>query len=142
MVESTKHNIMGNFENTKTMIDANIKPNGKQEITGMMLNGVLNQIVSDTEREVEKKLDKDKIATINGQRLDEGGNLVLTPGESYDDTEIQTKLTELSEEVSGLSERVDELEKGGQGGGASVEGQTLIFSASSSAQVIGNTLKL
>ena len=90
---------MGNFENTKTMIDANIKPNGKQEITGMVLNGVLNQIVSDTEREVEKKLDKDKIATINGQRLDEGGNLVLTPGESYDDTEIKNKLTELSEEV-------------------------------------------
>lgn len=70
-------------------------------------------------------------------------------GGSYDDTEIKNqlakqsaKLAELSSEVSGLSERVDELEKGGQGGGASVEGQTLIFSASSSAQVIGDTLKL
>lgn len=55
---------------------------------------------------------------------------------------LDTKLTELSAEVGTLSERVDELEKGSQGGGASVEGQTLIFSASSSAQVIGNTLKL
>ena len=70
-------------------------------------------------------------------------------GEPYDDTELREmiaeqdqKLTELSAEVGGLSERVDELEKGSQGGGASVEGQTLIFSASSSAQVIGNTLKL
>ena len=54
---------------------------------------------------------------------------------------VTEKLTELSAEVSELSERVDELEKGGQGG-ASVEGDTLIFSATSSAQVIGNTLKL
>lgn len=63
-------------------------------------------------------------------------------GESYDDAKIQAKLTELSAEVGAVSERMDELEKGGQGGGASVEGDTLIFSASSSAQVIGNTLKL
>lgn len=55
---------------------------------------------------------------------------------------VESKLSDLSSEVSELSERVDELEKGGQGGGASVEGETLVFSATSSAQVIGNTLKL
>ena len=54
---------------------------------------------------------------------------------------LDSKLTELSAEVGTLSKRVNELEKGGSGG-ASVEGETLIFSASSAAQVIGNTLKL
>ena len=92
---------------------------------------------------------KSEIATINGKPLTKGGN-ILIEGKNYDneittlqqkDAEQSAKLTELSAEVSELSERVDELEKGGQGG-ASVEGDTLIFSATSSAQVIGNTLKL
>ena len=73
------------------------------------------------------------------QAIKSGGG---SGGGSYDDTEIREQLTELSAEVGAVSERMDELEKGGQGGGASVEGDTLIFSASSSAQVIGNTLKL
>lgn len=48
--------------------------------------------------------------------------------------ETDTKLTE-------LSERIDEIESG-KGNDAHVDGETLVFGGSSSAQVIGDTLKL
>ena len=37
---------MSNYKNLKTSIDANIKQNGNQEITGPILNSVLNQMVN------------------------------------------------------------------------------------------------
>lgn len=37
---------MSNYNNLKTTIDANIKQNGNQEITGPILNSVLNQMVN------------------------------------------------------------------------------------------------
>ena len=37
---------MSNYNSLKTAIDANIKQNGKQEITGPVLNSVLNQMVN------------------------------------------------------------------------------------------------
>ena len=37
---------MSNYNSLKTTIDANIKQNGRQEITGQILNSVLNQIVT------------------------------------------------------------------------------------------------
>lgn len=37
---------MSNYNSLKTIIDANIKRNGRQEITGQILNSVLNQMVS------------------------------------------------------------------------------------------------
>ena len=37
---------MSNYNSLKTTIDANIKQNGKQEITGQILNSVLNQMVT------------------------------------------------------------------------------------------------
>lgn len=37
---------MSNYNNLKTSIDANIKQNGNQEITGSILNSVLNQMVN------------------------------------------------------------------------------------------------
>ena len=37
---------MSNYNNLKTSIDANIKQNGNQEITGPILNSVLNQMVN------------------------------------------------------------------------------------------------
>ena len=37
---------MSNYNNLKTTIDANIKQNGNQEITGQILNSVLNQMVN------------------------------------------------------------------------------------------------
>lgn len=38
---------MSNYNSLKTTIDANIKQNGRQEITGQILNSVLNQMVTD-----------------------------------------------------------------------------------------------
>ena len=106
-------------------------------------DGTNSSDANDLKSVLDEKPNKTELATINGQSLTNGGNIVIE-GKNYDAelAEQEQKLTELSAEVSELSEKVDELEKGGQGGGASVEGQTLIFSASSSAQVIGNTLKL
>ena len=37
---------MSNYNSLKTTIDANIKQNGNQEITGQILNSVLNQMVN------------------------------------------------------------------------------------------------
>lgn len=37
---------MSNYNSLKTIIDANIKPNGNQEITGQILNSVLKQMVN------------------------------------------------------------------------------------------------
>lgn len=37
---------MSNYKSLKTTIDANIKQNGRQEITGQVLNSVLNQMVT------------------------------------------------------------------------------------------------
>ena len=37
---------MSNYNSLKTTIDANIKQNGRQEITGQILNSVLNEMVN------------------------------------------------------------------------------------------------
>ena len=37
---------MSNYNSLKATIDANIKQNGNQEITGQILNSVLNQMVT------------------------------------------------------------------------------------------------
>lgn len=85
--------------------------------------------------ELAKKPNKTDIATINGQSLIEGGNIVIegknydaeiaarnvgavdveggaeapdAPGGSYDDTEIQAKLIELSEEIEKIQDEIGE----------------------------------
>lgn len=40
---------MGRFDNVKATIDANIKTNGKQEITGKVLNHVMNEMIDATD---------------------------------------------------------------------------------------------
>ena len=65
--------------------------------------------------ELAKKPNKTELATINGQSLTNGGNIVIPTtggGDSYDDTEIQNKLTELSSEVSEINEKIDNLPQG------------------------------
>lgn len=63
-----------------------------------------------TEQELNKKLNKTDVATINGQSLIEGGNITIpTGGESYDDTEIKQQLTELSAEVSEVSAKIEDI---------------------------------
>ena len=43
---------MGRFDTTKSMINANVKTNGKQEITGQVMNNVLTQMVEDTDSQL------------------------------------------------------------------------------------------
>lgn len=43
---------MENFDTIKTAIDANIKTNGNQAITGAVMNSVLKQMVDSTEAEL------------------------------------------------------------------------------------------
>ena len=59
--------------------------------------------------ELAKKVDADKIATINGLSLVNGGNIVIEGGEGggYDDTQIVAKLDELSAEIGRVSEAVE-----------------------------------
>lgn len=63
-----------------------------------------SQVLMDNISELASiKLDKANVATINGQSLIKGGNIVIpTGGESYDDTEIKQQITELSAETHKL----------------------------------------
>lgn len=58
-------------------------------------NPVQNKVIT---QELNKKANKTDIATINGQPLTNGGNIEVAT-DSYDDTEIKGKLTELEEKI-------------------------------------------
>ena len=45
---------MGRFDTTKATINANIKKNGNQEITGSILNSVMTEMVDATDAELAK----------------------------------------------------------------------------------------
>ena len=49
---------MGRFDTTKATINANVKNNGNQEITGQVLNNVLTQMVNDTDSELTELSEK------------------------------------------------------------------------------------
>lgn len=83
---------MGRFDAIKTSINANIKENGKQEITGQKINSVLIEMVDATDKQftglelkVEKKQDAlvngETIKTINGQSILGKGNIAIQGGE-------------------------------------------------------------
>lgn len=49
---------MGRFDNIKATIDANIRQNGNQEITGQVLNDVLNGMMDSTDSVMTSELAK------------------------------------------------------------------------------------
>ena len=63
-------------------------------------NSVQNKVIT---AELNKKLNKTDVATINGQSLTGGGNIVIP---TYDDGEIKQQITELSEEHNDLNYEV------------------------------------
>ena len=67
------------------------------ELSEESTNPVENRVIT---RELAKKVNRSDLATINGHRIDEGGNIEIEGGGSYDDTAIKGQLTELSEEVA------------------------------------------
>lgn len=58
-------------------------------------NPVMNKVITE---ELNKKVNRTSIATINGQTLTDGGNIEVST-DAYDDTEIKGKLTELQSKV-------------------------------------------
>lgn len=61
--------------------------------------------------EVGKKVDADKIATLNGQSLINGGNIEIKGGgESYDDTEVRNELSLRNVSAVAIDEEVEEPE--------------------------------
>ena len=76
------------------------------ELSETSTNAIANAIVT---QELKKKVNKTDLATINGKRIDEGGNIKIEGG-SYDDTEIREELTELSEEVGRKQDSIADLE--------------------------------
>lgn len=61
-------------------------------------NPVQNKVITE---ELNKKVNKTDIATINGQPLTEGGNIVIEGGGgSYDDTELKEQVADLADAVT------------------------------------------
>ena len=82
---------MGRFDSTKTAIDVNITQNGNQEITGSILNSVLNNMVDATDAQLD---------ILEGAIPTKLSDLEQDiPIGSYDDTELRQELTKLSAEV-------------------------------------------
>lgn len=96
-----KNIIMGRFDEVKATINANIKTNGKQEITGKVLNHVLNGMVSATETQVVELSNEIKgispapmVSVTHAElvSLRNGGKLV--PGMQYRITDYVTTTTQ------------------------------------------------
>lgn len=66
-------------------------------------NPVKNKVITE---ELNKKANKTDIATINGQTLTDGGNIEVVT-DSYDDTEIKGKLTELNSDFKAYETKND-----------------------------------
>ena len=85
-------------------------------------NPVMNKVITE---ELDKKVNKNNMATINGKSLTEGGNIEVV-ADSYDDTGIKkdisdlkendalqdAKLTELSDEVNGNAVQTIQTQQG------------------------------
>lgn len=113
---------MGRFDDVKKTIDANIRQNGRQEITGRIMNAVLNEMVSATSEESEElnaKVDtntaelNEKIASstsVMNQRISETSTTLNTRIDNESavlTSRIEKETTQLSEKISGESARLD-----------------------------------
>ena len=92
-------------------------------------NPVQNKVVTE---ELGKKVNSSDLATINGLRIDEGGDIEIEGGMSEDEK------AELNEKLTELSAKVNELDKGE----AYIMGDTLTFRNYADAKIEGETLKL
>lgn len=80
---------MANFEAIKAAIDAVIKTNGRQEITGEVMNGVLNGMVDAVnEKKQDELVSGTNIKTINGNSILGEGNIEIQGGEGSLSAEI------------------------------------------------------
>ena len=148
---------MSNYNSLKATIDANIKQNGKQEITGQILNSVLNQMVTTLGAgyqfagvaTIEPATDpgtpdakvfyiangKGTYTNFGGIEVTEDEVVVLYWDSSWHKVSTgiasQAKLSELDTEIDNLKR-----------GEAYVMGESLVFRNYADATIIGNTLTL
>lgn len=84
-----KNIIMGRFDEVKATINANIKTNGKQEITGSILNSVMTEMVDATETQVVELSEgiNGRAVELQGTRmagnLNSGGGITATDSLFY-----------------------------------------------------------
>lgn len=81
-----------------------------QELSSTSVNPVQNKVITE---ELNKKVNKTDIATVNGQPLTEGGNIEVV-ADSYDDTELKEQVAELEDAVTlqGTKTSLNEAEIG------------------------------
>lgn len=92
---------MGNFDGIKATINANIKTNGKQEITGNVLNQVLNGMVSATETQIVELSNEIKgispapmVSVTHAELVGLRNDGKLVPGMQYRITDYVTTTTQ------------------------------------------------
>lgn len=72
---------MGRFDTIKTTIDANIKENGNQEITGQKMNSILTEMVNATDAELTEL--ESETGAIRNLYVDQKENISLSLGGYY-----------------------------------------------------------
>ena len=93
---------MANFETSRLVIDSNITANGNQEISGKVMNNVLNHMVDDAEAKITELEERIENFPSGG----EGGG-------GADLTEVNKKIADLTEETERLeSDKQDTLVSG------------------------------
>ena len=113
---------MADMTRIKDRIQEVIRPNGVGAITAAEHQSLLLEMVDDINSKkadkaelaelAEDKVSHDDLATINGKRIDAGGNIEIEGGMSEEEkAELNEKLTELSAEIGGVDTRVDALEE-------------------------------
>lgn len=69
---------MANFETSRLVIDSNITANGNQEISGKVMNNVLNHMVDDTEAKITELEERiENIPSGGGEGGGGGGSITL-----------------------------------------------------------------
>lgn len=161
---------MGRFDSTKTAIDVNITQNGNQEITGSILNSVLNNMVDATDAQLD--ILQEAIPTkLSDLEQD-------IPIGSYDDTELRERIEEnevliedlydtkidreaddyypqlavgLADNLSGVDVVDSEVNFRRSGGGAisdgvarieAIKGNSVVWNQQSSSETLGNGVNL
>lgn len=93
---------MADFSALKALINANIKTNGRQEITGSLLNSVLIAMVDSVN---SKKIDTNALAANGNIPVYDAGGSLIDSGESL--AELLYNIQQLDETVSGKADQDD-----------------------------------
>lgn len=96
--------------NTPTItVDTDLSPTS----TNPVENRIITETIANINKLLFSKLEADDIATINGKKITEGGNITISAGSSYDDTEVRNAITSLNNDLKNVSSKVkDKVDKG------------------------------